>query len=115
MTQREYIAGTFKIGGFILLIYGIINLYSHAVNAGYAYAQSKKPSITYADIVPDAMKREYDLKNKADSQSNRFMCVMQISLIPRAILLILFGLILIKKEHWFTAFLLGKDTARKQD
>mgnify|MGYP001356838715 CR=1 FL=1 len=109
MTQREYIAASLKIIGLVVLIYGCLTASLNLLRSGHSYYQSKQVTTTYADSIPTEMKKEFDKKNKSDSMGQRLMSIMYLSRIPANLVVALFGLALIKRDRWFTTFLIGKD------
>ena len=109
MTQKEFIGATLKIIGLAVLIYGGVALARNLVHGIYARQQASQVTTTYADSIPTDIKKEFDAKNASDSGEHRLMSVMYLSRIPADLVVILFGLALIKRDRWFTAFLIGKD------
>ena len=109
MTQKEYIGSSLKIIGLAVLIYGGVAMARNLVQGIYAHYQSSQASVTYADSLPTEMKSEFDAKNASASMNNRLMSIMYLSRIPANLVVMLFGLALIKREYWFTAFLMGKE------
>ena len=109
MTQKEFVAATLKIIGLIVLIYGGVALARNLTQGIYTHRQSCQVSATYADSVPADIKREFDKKNATDSAENQLMSTMHLSRIPADLVAMLFGLAMIKRDRWFTAFLLGKE------
>ena len=109
MTQKEYIGSSLKIIGLAVLIYGGVAMARNLVQGIYAHYQSSQASVTYADSLPTEMKTEFDAKNASASMNNRLMSIMYLSRIPANLVVMLFGLALIKRDRWFTAFLIGKD------
>ena len=109
MTQREYISASLKIIGLVVLIYGCLTASRNLLQGTYSLHQSKQISVTYADSIPVEMKKEFDDKNKSESAGNQLMSVMYLSRIPANLVVVLFGLALIKRDRWFTTLLIGKD------
>ena len=109
MTQKEYIGATLKIVGLAVLIYGGVAIARNLVQGIYAHYQSSQVSVTYSDSLPTEMKAEFDAKNAAASMNNRLMSMMYLSRIPANLVVMLFGIALIKRDRWFTALLIGKD------
>jgi hypothetical protein len=109
MTQKEYISASLKIIGLAILIYGGVGLTRNLSWGIYAHHRSKQPSATYIDSVPADIKKELDAKNWSDSMENRLESMINLSRIPANLVVILFGLALIKRDRWFTTFLIGKD------
>ena len=114
MTQKEYIAASLKIMGFVCLIYGGFTLSRNIMLGSYSYYQSKQVSATYTEPIPLDIKKDLDAENESDSIENRLMAVMYLSRIPANLFVIIFGLSLIKRNRWFTAFLIGKENNVQQ-
>ena len=109
MTQKEFIGASLKIIGLVVLIYGGVSLARNSLDGIYACQQASHVTTTYSNSIPAEIQKEFDAKNTSDSAKHRLMSVMYLSRIPADLVVILFGLALIKREHWFTAFLVGKD------
>ena len=109
MTQKEFIGATLKIVGLAVLLYGGVAMARNLVPGIYAHYQSSQASVTYADSLPTEMKADFDKKNASASMNNRLMSMMYLSRISANLVAMLFGIALIKRDRWFTAFLIGKD------
>lgn len=110
MTQKEYISASLKLIGLAILIYGGVRLTQNLFQGLYAHHRSRQPSATYADSVPSDIKKELDAKNRSDSMENQLVSMITLSRIPANLVVMLFGLALIKRDRWFSAFLIGIDT-----
>ena len=109
MTQKEYIGATLKIIGLAVIIYGGVALARNLIQGIYAHHQLSKPSTTYSDSLPADIKMDMDTRITFNSASSRLVAVFYLAHIPSNLVLIIFGLALIKRDRWFTAFLIGKN------
>lgn len=86
----------------------VFRFFAVSFREGFRTTSPVRLQLTYADFIPEEMKKAFDTRNEIDAAGHRLAAMAYSSRVPVRFLVILFGLALIKKEHWFTAFLLGK-------
>ena len=112
MTQREYVAGTMKILGFVVLLAGLIMSSSSLLKTAFYYHAVTTKAHTALEL-PEKMLNNLTWEDKQEMSigMNKMLAYSSLGSLIRWLIVAIFGLVMIKKTNLFVDFLQVKDTA----